>query len=136
MMHSQTFPLSANNNLTGTIPEQIGYFTNMGHLDISFNAVGGPIPQGLTSATLVQRLSLNSNQLTGTVPSFVSKYDWKNLTFLSIEENFLTGDINSFCVLDKAILRADCLGGDEAEVVCACCRLCCSKDQACSSVSP
>lgn len=126
----------SSNNLTGTIPEQIGLLTNMQNLDMSYNVIGGTIPDGLANAKRMQRLTLNSNRLTGTVPAFASKYGWKNLTFLSIEQNFLTGNISSLCVLDGAFLRADCLGGDDAEILCSCCRFCCSKNRTCSGMNP
>lgn len=102
-------------------------------LDLSFNSIGGSIPTGLQTISDIKRLSLNSNLLTGTVPSFLSN-EWTSLSYLSIENNDLTGNINPLCDIAGIVMRSDCLGGDSAEVDCSCCVFCCSNDGKCGAI--
>lgn len=120
------------NNLVGTIPDELGYISSMQRLDLSFNSIGGSIPTGLQTISDIERLSLNSNLLTGTVPSFLSN-EWTSLKYLSIENNNLTGNISPLCDVAGIVMLSDCLGGDTAEVNCSCCVFCCSSDGKCGS---
>lgn len=124
---------AANNNLAGSIPQHVGYLSRVYHFDLSFNKIGGIIPQGLIAASGMERLSLNSNQLTGSVPSFLMT-SYKDLTYLAIEDNLLTGDLDRLCENESsAVLKADCLGTNP-EVTCACCDFCCDRDDLCQAV--
>jgi hypothetical protein len=60
-------------------------------LDLSFNQISGSIPTNLGNLNNLQSLLLNNNQLNGTIPS-----EFGNLTslgFLNLAQNLLIGDV-------------------------------------------
>ena len=62
------------NNLTGTIPSELGNLSNLKRLDFRVNNLTGTIPSELGDlGSLLLELSLNRNQLTGTIPSELGK---------------------------------------------------------------
>ena len=56
------------NQLTGTIPEELGNLTNLKSLYLSDNKLAGTIPEELGNLTNLEFLSLFDNQLTGMIP--------------------------------------------------------------------
>ena len=82
------------NNLTGTIPSELGNLSNLKRLDFRLNNLTGTIPSELGDlGSLLLELSLNRNQLTGTIPSELGKLD--SLLDLYLSRNELTGTIPS-----------------------------------------
>ena len=79
----------SNNNLTGSIPPQVGDLTALIHLDLSANKLSDSIP-ALNSLTALQVLDLNANDLTGSIPALNSL---TALTHLDLNANNLTGSI-------------------------------------------
>ncbi|CAL5391461.1 unnamed protein product [Camellia sinensis] len=74
-----TFPISLKqspyidvrgNNLTGTIPDNIGNCTSFEILDISYNQISGEIPYNI-GFLQVATLSLQGNRLTGKIPEVI-----------------------------------------------------------------
>ena len=57
-----------NNDLTGTIPPQLGQLTNLTHLNLGDNQLIGTIPPQLGQLTNLTDLHLYQNELTGTIP--------------------------------------------------------------------
>ena len=100
------------NSLTGSIPTTIGYLTNLNYLDLSFNSLTGSIPTeiGLTSLTY---LFLHYNKLTGSIPTTIGNLT--NLTLLRLDNNKLTGfipaEIGSLTNLTKLGLHYNKLTG-------------------------
>jgi Leucine-rich repeat (LRR) protein len=79
------------NNLTGTIPPELGNLTALWGLDLGGNQLIGSIPPALGNLTALQGLYLSTNQLTGSIPPALG-----NLTALQglyLYENQLTGSI-------------------------------------------
>eukprot|EP00249_Psilotum_nudum_P003977 c17503_g1_i1 orf=1-2289(-) len=68
----------SHNNLTGSIPGQVGNLKKLLNLDLSCNKLNGNIPIVLASATLLESLDLSVNLLRGSIPVSLSR-----LTFLS-----------------------------------------------------
>jgi Leucine-rich repeat (LRR) protein len=60
----------SSNELSGTIPASIGSsMTNLQSLDLSNNLLGGEIPQSFATLSQLSVLRLGSNNLTGRIPS-------------------------------------------------------------------
>ena len=57
-----------NNELTGPIPPEIGYLTNLTYLDLRYNELTGSIPSEIGNLTNLTYLKLSSNQLSGIIP--------------------------------------------------------------------
>ena len=66
------------NQLSGEIPPEIGNLTNLLWVDLSDNQFTGLIPPTIGNLTNLTRLALHNNQLSGQIPSEIS-----NLTNLS-----------------------------------------------------
>ena len=101
------------NNLVGTLPDELGDLTELTTLYLWGNGLSGPIPD-LSGLTGLTTLSLSSNQLTGSIPASLGSLTslhtlhlWGNqlsgtipdlssltgLTHLSLSQNELTGPV-------------------------------------------
>ncbi|RLD54887.1 MAG: hypothetical protein DRJ01_17435, partial [Bacteroidetes bacterium] len=81
----------SNNNLTDTIPPEIGNFCNLTKLDLSYNHLIGSIPSEIGNLSNLNWLDFGGNQLTDSIPSEIS--DLTNLNILSLWGNKLSGSI-------------------------------------------
>ena len=79
------------NNLTGTIPPELGGLANLIALGLNNNALSGPIPPELGDLADLQRLGLYLNDLSGPIPAELGSL--ANLKMLSLGDNNLTGPI-------------------------------------------
>ena len=79
------------NQLTGTIPTELGSLSYLEVLDLDGNQLTGTIPSELGSLSNLEELDLGSNNLTGTIPSELGNLS--ALTVLSLQFNELTGPI-------------------------------------------
>jgi DNA-binding beta-propeller fold protein YncE/Leucine-rich repeat (LRR) protein len=82
-----------NNNLTGTIPPQIGNLTALTQINIGTNSISGSIPKEIGNLTSLQFLRLYQNQLTGSIPAEVANLT--SLRNLILFKNKLSGTIPS-----------------------------------------
>ncbi|XP_074319739.1 receptor-like protein EIX2 [Silene latifolia] len=55
------------NQIWGSIPDSIGFFSSLRVLDVANNQLSGTIPQSLGRLTMLERLYLTSNYLNGTL---------------------------------------------------------------------
>lgn len=83
----------SNNELTGTLPAELGDLSNLAWLDLDYNRLSGSIPSRLGSLDSLLVLRLGSNELTGAIPSELG--DLSNLIILGLGNNRLTGSIPS-----------------------------------------
>ena len=58
-----------NNELTGSIPSELGSLSNLTALSLEYNQLTGPIPTELGNLSKLQFLNLGDNQLTRPIPS-------------------------------------------------------------------
>ncbi len=79
------------NNLSGTIPVELGYLSTLKELSLSRNRLSGEIPEELGNLANLEELYLYENQLTGTIP--VELGNLSKLKELSLSTNRLSGEI-------------------------------------------
>ncbi|MEK8016417.1 MAG: hypothetical protein VSS75_006075, partial [Candidatus Parabeggiatoa sp.] len=79
------------NNLSGTIPVELGNLGNLGILLLHYNQLSGTIPSELGNLDNLLWFILSNNQLNGTIPSELSNL--VNLTVLRLDNNQLSGTI-------------------------------------------
>ncbi|KAG9133261.1 hypothetical protein Leryth_020755 [Lithospermum erythrorhizon] len=58
-----------NNNISGSIPSNIGEYRNLTQLDLSFNNLTGSIPEALFNMSSLVHLFLGNNKLVGSLPT-------------------------------------------------------------------
>ena len=79
------------NQLTGTLPTELGNLSHLADLILGDNQLTGPIPAELGSLSSLRRLDFRNNQLTGLIPAELG--DLASLTLLDLSRNQLTGPI-------------------------------------------
>ena len=79
------------NQLTGTIPAELGNLSNLTELQLYDNQLTGTIPSELGNLSSLRSLDLGSNQLTGTIPAELGNLS--SLSSLYLGGNQLTGTI-------------------------------------------
>ena len=83
----------SNNNLVGSLPEEIGYLVNLQGLDLDDNRLIGEIPASIGKMQQLGSLYMSGNQLTGEIPSEIC--DLPNLEVFKLYDNQLSGEIPS-----------------------------------------
>ncbi|MCP4901114.1 MAG: hypothetical protein GY906_29440, partial [bacterium] len=79
------------NDLSGSIPPELGNLTNIWGLRLDDNQLNGSIPPSLGSLSDLYILKLNDNQLSGNIPLELG--DLSTLDYLNLESNQLSGSI-------------------------------------------
>ncbi len=79
-----------NNNLVGTIPEEIACLTHLQYLELGENSISGLIPPAISNLIGLKILHLDNNLLQGSLPSFDA---WTHLQFAYFDHNCLCGVI-------------------------------------------
>jgi len=88
---TDSLPNLPNSGLTGSIPSEIGYLTNLTELNLYNNQLTGSIPPEIGNLTNLTYMNLGSNQLTGSIPSEIGSLT--NLFAFVVGNNQLTGII-------------------------------------------
>jgi hypothetical protein len=81
------------NVLSGRLPSQIGQWTNLQSFDVSLNSLIGMLPSQIWQLTNLQILDVGANPLIGSLPSQIVQLT--NLQSLSVYDNRLTGSLPS-----------------------------------------
>lgn len=79
------------NQLSGPIPAELGHLSTLGILELQANDLTGPIPPELGNCTKLHWLLLSMNNLDGEIPASIGNLT--NLTQLHLQVNELTGSI-------------------------------------------
>ena len=79
------------NALAGPLPAALGSLSSLESLDLGQNALAGPLPAALGSLSNLESLDLGVNELTGTIPDALGSLS--NLGSLDLGQNTLTGSI-------------------------------------------
>uniref|UniRef100_A0A0E0ISP7 Receptor kinase-like protein Xa21 n=1 Tax=Oryza nivara TaxID=4536 RepID=A0A0E0ISP7_ORYNI len=85
--------LLTGNEISGTIPQEIDYLTNLTVLYMEQNMLTGNLPDSLGNLPNLFVLSLSQNKLTGQIPLSIGNIS--QLGELYLQENFLSGPIPS-----------------------------------------
>jgi Leucine rich repeat/Leucine rich repeat N-terminal domain len=88
--HFLSLNLSAN-QLSGSIPAELGNLASLNNLDLSANQLSGGIPPQLGNLANLYWLHLNTNQLSGSIPSQLGSL--ANLQSITLSANQLSGSI-------------------------------------------
>ena len=88
----RTLSLS-NNQLSGSVPSELGDLANLGVLWLDSNQLSGPIPLELGNLANLYSLYLGDNELSGPIPSQLGNL--ANLEYLYLDGNQLSGSIPS-----------------------------------------
>ena len=108
----RTLSLS-NNRLSGSIPSELGDLANLGVLWLDGNELSGSIPSELGNLANLRTLWLSGNQLSGSIPSELGNLT--NLGTLYLNGNQLSGSILSqlgdLANLEYLVLSANQLSG-------------------------
>ena len=81
----------SSNQLTGSIPPELGNLLYLDYLDLSYNQLTGSIPPELGNLVNLGILALRTNQLTGSIPPQLGNL--LDLNYLDLINNQLTGSI-------------------------------------------
>ncbi len=81
------------NNITSTIPTELGNLTELVYLSLWDNKLSGSIPKELGNLSKLKELYLGFNQLTSGIPAELFQLD--ELETLNLRNNFLSGPIPS-----------------------------------------
>ncbi len=79
------------NNLTGTLPPELGNLVGLRNLHLFENQLTGPIPTTLGGLSNLNELIANHNHFTGTIPAELGSLD--SLRWLFLNSNDLSGTI-------------------------------------------
>jgi len=82
-----------NNHLTGTLPSQLGILTRLTRMELGINRLTGTLPTELGALTNIKWMHVYDNQLTGTVPTELGGLT--SLTYTGLYDNQLTGTLPS-----------------------------------------
>ena len=111
------------NGIGGSIPSGIGLLSRLVSIDLSGNVIEGTIPKEMANLKKVESIMLNDNKLSGDVPT---KFGELDLLTLTIQNNEIAGNISFLCDNDfedvgrGGGLKADC----KIKVACSCCSEC------------
>ncbi|KAL7573800.1 hypothetical protein ACA910_007828 [Epithemia clementina (nom. ined.)] len=133
--------IDKNYEISGSIPPEIGQYSNLVSLSLSELGIDGAIPTELGDLSQMKRMWLFGNSLNGNIPPHLA--NMTQLTRLEVEKNDLVGDMpEEICAKVSPyglieVLEADC---DESnpEVSCAyptCCT-CCGEQCAVENFAP
>ncbi|XP_020203128.1 receptor-like protein EIX1 [Cajanus cajan] len=81
----------SSNDLTGTIPKEIGYLVGLVSLNLSRNKLDGEIPTEIGNLSWLDFIDLSRNEFFGKIPFTLSKID--RLGVLDLSNNDLSGRI-------------------------------------------
>lgn len=101
-----------NNNLTGSIPSEIGKLSHLEWLYLEYNSLSGTLPESISQLQQLNSLVLSDNKLEGTLPeSFAGLMD--KLQTLDLSYNNFSGQIPDAIINHERWkdLWVGCIGG-------------------------
>ncbi|KAM3333342.1 hypothetical protein ACQJBY_028433 [Aegilops geniculata] len=95
------------NQLSGSLPDEIGYLQKLNRLQIDQNQISGPIPKSFGNLTSMKHFHMNNNSLSGRIPPELFRLPV--LLHLLVDTNNLSGPLPPELVETRSlkILQAD-----------------------------
>jgi Leucine-rich repeat (LRR) protein len=93
LSNSLTFLSVSVNEVSGSIPRDIGNLINLQYLDLSNNYFTGTLPASLSRLTSLQSFSVYTNKFTGLIPMTIGNLT--ELNYLDFDSNTFSGRIPS-----------------------------------------
>ncbi len=81
----------SNNNLSGSLPNELALLTELEILSMPFNLITGNIPNSIGSCGKLRRFGFDFNQLTGPIPKEIGNLS--NLVWFDLLDNRVSGEI-------------------------------------------
>lgn len=107
------------NNFVGSLPSEIGQWTNLQNLWFADNEVTGTVPSEIGNCVNMDAFLIYSNQITGTLPTELGEMN--SLTWIDMEDNQIVGTIPEELYgnleLEQVIVKDNQLGGSISEKV-------------------
>ncbi|XP_012070784.2 MDIS1-interacting receptor like kinase 2 [Jatropha curcas] len=95
----------SNNSFHGNVPSQIGNLSRLNILDFSLNQISGSIPKEIGMLGSLTYIDLSNNPFTGTIPTSITNLT--NLPILYIHETLVSGSIPQEIGLMKSLTQLD-----------------------------
>uniref|UniRef100_A0A7S4AAL6 L domain-like protein n=1 Tax=Pseudo-nitzschia australis TaxID=44445 RepID=A0A7S4AAL6_9STRA len=116
------------NNISSSIPTELGKLTELNILDFGSNKLKSTIPSTIGKLSKLTGLSLFDNTLSGKIPPEISEL--RNLEMLYIDSNNFEDPLpTEVCLLNLKEFWSNC-----EEIQCTCCTTCCSDNFGCFAV--
>ncbi|KAF3976032.1 hypothetical protein CMV_000742 [Castanea mollissima] len=77
------------NQLTGPLPEELGYLPNMDRTQIDENHISGPLPKSFANLNKTKHFHMNNNSISGQIPPELSRLP--SLVHLQLDNNNFNG---------------------------------------------
>ncbi|CAK9269954.1 unnamed protein product [Sphagnum jensenii] len=120
LLSLKVLKLGGNKLLNGSIPDTFANLRQLAVLDLSFNQLSGSVPSGVWRLPNLVNVSLNSNNLTGTLTISPPDY-WGQIQFLDLGGNYFTGEIpveiGNLKALQVLVLADNLLSGEVPPVL-------------------
>ncbi|PWA89848.1 serine/threonine/dual specificity protein kinase, catalytic domain-containing protein [Artemisia annua] len=81
------------NKLTGSLPAELGYLSNLDRFQIDQNEISGQIPKSFSNLNKIKHIHFNNNSLSGQIPAELSNLS--TLMHFQLDNNQFDGDIPS-----------------------------------------
>ncbi|KAF8104053.1 hypothetical protein N665_0181s0074 [Sinapis alba] len=81
----------SSNELSGSIPDEIGDLLNIRSLNLSSNRLTGSIPDSISKLKRLESLDVSNNKLSGSIPPLLA--DLNSLGYFDVSFNSLSGEI-------------------------------------------
>ncbi|OWM72024.1 hypothetical protein CDL15_Pgr017907 [Punica granatum] len=77
------------NQLTGPLPEELGYFPKLDRIQIDQNQISGPLPKSFANLNKTKHFHMNNNSISGQIPPELSRLP--SLVHFLLDNNNLSG---------------------------------------------